>query len=54
LNEILDIDESVEISLKYWKSKADFNAWELSQNSGAYIFQSEYGQYDALPYSSLV
>lgn len=53
-NEKIALNESVEITLKYWKSKANYNAWEVSQNSGAYIFMSEYGQYDALPYTSLI
>lgn len=44
-NDKLALNESVEINLKYWKSKTNFNSWESSQNSGAYIFMSEYGQY---------
>ena len=48
------IDETLEIRLKYWPGKASFDENKKHQNSGAYIFMPELGNFEALPYTSLI
>lgn len=56
LNEKLAMNETVDMTLKYWEGKASFNNWNNVnvQNSGAYIFIPATGQFEALPYTSLI